>query len=179
MARTIPAGDLTCDAVHGTIQAFEPADENGGAETVESMQPDTRLRPARTLETLTATQSLRLLARAQIGRAVFTVGALPAVVPVTFAVDGDGVVIRTGADTRLAGSADGQVMAFEVDELDTVNRTGWSVVVTGVAEIVTDADERAQADTSVLAWTPGDRDVFIRLPFGMVTGRRIAGPSPS
>ena len=50
---------------------------------------------------LTQDECLRLLATAPVGRFVFTVGALPAVVPVAFAVDADAVIARTTASLVL------------------------------------------------------------------------------
>jgi nitroimidazol reductase NimA-like FMN-containing flavoprotein (pyridoxamine 5'-phosphate oxidase superfamily) len=127
----------------------------------------------RSLEALSHDECLELLGRAQVGRVVFTMGALPAVVPVTFAVQDTAILTRTAADTRLAKAAKGAVLAFQVDELDAASRTGWSVVVTGVAELVTDADERRRLDGLLEPWAPGERDVFIRVPLTMVSGRRI------
>jgi nitroimidazol reductase NimA-like FMN-containing flavoprotein (pyridoxamine 5'-phosphate oxidase superfamily) len=133
----------------------------------------------RSLEMLSHKDCLALLGLAHIGRAVFTVAALPAIVPVTFGVHDDAVVLCTSADSRLAVAANGSVLAFQVDELDPVSRTGWSVVVTGVAELVTDPAERVRLSGLVAPWAPGQRDVFIRLPFTVVTGRRIGvAPSP-
>ena len=53
---------------------------------------------------------------ASIGRVVFTDGGLPVVLPVTFVLDGDAVVFRTRAGSRLAGITSGSVLAFEVDD---------------------------------------------------------------
>jgi nitroimidazol reductase NimA-like FMN-containing flavoprotein (pyridoxamine 5'-phosphate oxidase superfamily) len=127
----------------------------------------------RSLEALSHDECLELLGRAQVGRVVFTMGALPAVVPVTFALQDAAILTRTAADTRLAKAAKGAVLAFQVDELDAASRTGWSVVVTGVAELVTDTDERRRLDGLLEPWAPGERDVFIRVPLTMVSGRRI------
>jgi nitroimidazol reductase NimA-like FMN-containing flavoprotein (pyridoxamine 5'-phosphate oxidase superfamily) len=127
----------------------------------------------RSLEALSHDECLDLLGRAQVGRVVFTMGALPAVVPVTFALQDAAILTRTAADTRLAKAAKGAVLAFQVDELDAASRTGWSVVVTGVAELVTDTDERRRLDGLLEPWAPGERDVFIRVPLTMVSGRRI------
>ena len=131
----------------------------------------------RSLRALSPSESVDLLSRAQVGRVVFTERALPAVVPATFAVHGESVVLRTAADTRLATAADGGVLAFEADDLDPVTRTGWSVLVTGVAELVTDPAERDRIHRAVTPWAPGDQDVCIRLPLTVVTGRRIASSS--
>ena len=77
-------------------------------------------------------------------------GSASPALPVTFAVLDHAVVLRTAADTRLAAAADGAVRAFEVDEVDPVTRTGWSVVVTGVAEVGSErsAGDCVTADTS-------------------------------
>jgi nitroimidazol reductase NimA-like FMN-containing flavoprotein (pyridoxamine 5'-phosphate oxidase superfamily) len=125
------------------------------------------------MEALSVDECLDLLTRARVGRVVFTLGALPAVVPVTFVLASDAIITRTAEDTRLANAADGAVLAFQADDLDPLTRTGWSVVVTGVAEIVTDADERAIVGELLDPWAPGQRDVFVRVPLTMVTGRRI------
>jgi uncharacterized protein len=114
-----------------------------------------------------------LLGATQVGRVVFTLGALPAIVPVTFAVQRDALIVFTTADTQVAGAANRGVIAFEVDDVDPVTRTGWSVVVTGIAETVTDPCERARIHADSAPWIPGPNDVLIRLPFTLVAGRRI------
>ncbi|MGZ4435308.1 MAG: pyridoxamine 5'-phosphate oxidase family protein [Trebonia sp.] len=126
----------------------------------------------RSLIALPQRDCVELLAGAQVGRVVFTERALPAVLPITFAIYDDALVFCTG-DTRLAAAAGRGVLAFEADEIDPASRTGWSVVVTGIAEVVTDPLERARIHTIVQPWAPGHRDVFIRLPLTVVTGRRI------
>ena len=130
-------------------------------------------RELRSPELMSYGECLRLLSCAQVGRVVFTVAALPAVLPVTFAVADAAIVMCTGVDTRLAAAADGGVLAFEVDEVDPTSRTGWSVVVTGVAELVSDALARLRLHGVVAPGAPGHHDVFIRLPLTVVSGRRI------
>jgi uncharacterized protein len=127
----------------------------------------------RSLELLSRRDCVALLTAAQVGRVVFTVAALPAIVPVSFAVHEDAIMMCTAADTRLAAAADRGVLAFEVDDLNAASRTGWSVVVTGVAEHVTDPLRRARIHGMVSPWAPGHHDVFIRLPMTVVSGRRI------
>lgn len=133
----------------------------------------------RSLELLSHHECVQLLTGAQVGRVVFTMAALPAVVPVTFAVHEDAVVMCTAAETRLAAAADGGVLAFEIDELDPRTRTGWSVVVTGVAKLVADPLMSSRLHGIVAPWAPGHHDVFIRLPLTVVSGRRIVATSPA
>jgi nitroimidazol reductase NimA-like FMN-containing flavoprotein (pyridoxamine 5'-phosphate oxidase superfamily) len=128
----------------------------------------------RSLEALSLPEAVALLATAAVGRVVFTVGALPAVVPVTFAVHAGAVVLRTAVGTRLAAAADGSVMSLQADEVDPDARTGWSVVVTGLSELVTDAAARSVIHALVEPWAPGQHEVYVRIPLTVVTGRRVA-----
>ena len=128
----------------------------------------------RSLEALSPAEAVALLATAAVGRVVFTAGALPAVVPVTFAVHAGAVVLRTAAGSRLAGAADGSVLSLQADDVDPDARTGWSVVVTGMSEVVIDAAARAVIHGLVEPWAPGQHDVYVRIPLTVVTGRRVA-----
>lgn len=119
----------------------------------------------------------RLLAQVQIGRVVATAGALPLVVPVAFALDGRAVVFRTSSGGTLAAATNGTVVAFEADLVDVAQRTGWSVVVTGVAAPVAQVSELVRAEQlGLTAWAPGRRNHFVRITPGLVTGRRLSGP---
>jgi len=125
------------------------------------------------LESISRREAVELLSTAVVGRMVFTNAALPAVVPVTFAVHDEAVVLRTAAYTRLAAAADGGVVALEADDVDRVSRTGWSVVVTGVAEVVNDVRQQAIIRSVVEPFAPGHHEVYVRLPLTVVTGRRV------
>ncbi|MGX4689074.1 pyridoxamine 5'-phosphate oxidase family protein [Streptomyces sp. JNUCC 63] len=120
-------------------------------------------------------ECLRLLGKVPVGRVVYTRQALPAVLPVNFALDTDAsVLVRTSARSDLVRAVDGVVVAFEADEFATETRSGWSVVVTGRAHVVTDPAEherllRAGPDS----WMPIQDDVFIRIEAAMVTGREL------
>ncbi|MEU3980838.1 pyridoxamine 5'-phosphate oxidase family protein [Streptomyces sp. NPDC026672] len=121
-------------------------------------------------------ECLRLLAKAAVGRIVHTRQALPAVLPVTFALDDDGtVLLRTSAASELVRAIDGSVVAFEADQVDVVRQSGWSVVVTGAAAVVTDAAEHARlVRTGPRSWVPAPQEVFVRIAPELVTGRELA-----
>lgn len=131
------------------------------------------------LEVLTRDECLRLLGRATLGRLAITSGALPMVLPVNFRLVGERIVFRTGAGTKLDAATNGNVVAFEVDDMDPLWHTGWSVVVTGVASEVTDPADRAElADVGIPRWAPTDADRIVTVSTAVVSGRRM-GPAPA
>jgi len=116
----------------------------------------------------------RLIAGQTVGRVVYTDGALPAVVPVNYVLDGHHLVFRTTPGSRMARGVVDQVVAFEVDQIDAEVRTGWSVVVTGIAKALTEPGEMARALGLGLApWAGGRRELFVSITPGLVTGRFI------
>jgi len=122
-------------------------------------------------------ECLRLLGRAPVGRIVHTRQALPAVLPVNFTLDhDDAVLLRASADSELVRAIDGSVVAFEADEVDAVAHSGWSVVVTGPATVVTDPTEHERmVRTGPRSWVPSSQEVFVRIEPELVTGRELVG----
>ena len=94
-----------------------------------------------------------------------------------YAVDQSGViVIRTNAGTKLA-AADHANVTFEVDYIDQRTRSGWSVLVRGLAEEVT-SEHRAELIERTMAsgvepWAPGHRGHWMRLIPHSISGRWI------
>ncbi|MEU6641867.1 pyridoxamine 5'-phosphate oxidase family protein [Saccharomonospora sp. NPDC046836] len=125
------------------------------------------------MHALTEQECLDLLPTVRLGRVVFNQDALPAIRTVNFVVDGRSIIVRTthnGCLARLHQS----VVAFEADEVDADLRCGWSVVVLGRAQRITDIDTIvALCDPSSRSWAPGARDLFLRIPVEMVSGRRL------
>ncbi|MDH6484606.1 pyridoxamine 5'-phosphate oxidase family protein [Streptomyces sp. SAI-127] len=120
-------------------------------------------------------ECLRLMAKASIGRIVYTRRALPAVLPINFTLDGDGtVLLRTSAASELVRAIDDTVVAFEADDVDVARHSGWSVVVTGTATVVTDpAEHERLARTGPASWVPAPQEVFVRIEAELVTGREL------
>ena len=137
-----------------------------------------RLVDSRTgIEVLEREECLRLLAADDIGRLAVVSGGAPIIFPVNYAMDGEAVVIRTDPGTKL--DAGGRAPAcFEIDGLDRVRRAGWSVVVTGRLEEVTEFSSRDLARVRELEVHPwaGDRSHWLRLAPTAITGRRV-GPA--
>jgi len=122
-------------------------------------------------------ECLRLLAGTPVGRIVHTQRALPSVLPVNFCLDADSsVLLRTSASSDLALRMDGAVVAFEADEIDVRRRSGWSVVITGHATLVTDPAECTRLErTGPESWVAAPQQAFIRIEPELVTGRELVG----
>ncbi|WP_369153354.1 pyridoxamine 5'-phosphate oxidase family protein [Streptomyces sp. R17] len=122
-------------------------------------------------------ECLRLMAKVPVGRIVFTRRALPAVLPVNFSLDdGGAVLLRISAAADLVRAIDGAVVAFEADDVDAATHSGWSVVVTGSAAVVTDpAEHERLARTGPVSWVPAPQEVFVRIAPELVTGRELIG----
>jgi uncharacterized protein len=126
----------------------------------------------RIVQTLTRSECDELLAIRQVGRVVLSAAALPTAVPVPYSMVGGDVVFRPGADVHLAPA--GTVVAFEVDDFDVRARMGWSVIATGIAAVVTDADELlALAEQNVPSWLNVHDLRYVRLTLGPVSGQRV------
>jgi uncharacterized protein len=130
----------------------------------------------RQLVELDAGECYRLLRTQQIGRLGVNATHYPLIFPVNYALDRDVIVMRMAAGTKLA-AADHANVTFEVDEIDQRTRSGWSVLVRGLAEEVTSA-HRAELiarteDTGVTPWAPGEHGHWMRLIPQAVSGRRI------
>lgn len=131
---------------------------------------------------LSRAECLNLMASARVGRLVYTDRALPAVVPLRFFLDGEGVLVPMGADSALAAAIHNTVVAFHADDLDPVTLTGWSVTVIGQARPVVGPAEIARLSSIHCLRMRGTRGHFARISLGFVSGGRfgaMAGESAS
>ena len=139
-----------------------------GYDTIEQQ------RMVMTIAQLPVDECWRRLAEVTTGRLCFVEAGEPMVLPVNHAVDGHRLVIRTARGTAVHRLADGRSVAYEADALTPVTREGWSVVVRGLIEELTDEDELARAQALGLhPWASGCRDHYLQLSPWAVTGRQI------
>ncbi|MGW5437496.1 pyridoxamine 5'-phosphate oxidase family protein [Nocardia asteroides] len=121
-------------------------------------------------------EALRLVAGAPFGRVVFTRDALPAIRPVNHLVDGEAIIVRTRVTSRLTSAVHGNapvVVAYAVDDIDPVRRTGWSVMVTGFARTVTDPDRVARYERLLCPWVGRVMDTVLAIEPEIVAGIRL------
>ncbi|MFX0577876.1 pyridoxamine 5'-phosphate oxidase family protein [Nocardia nepalensis] len=131
----------------------------------------------RAIVELDRASALDLLASVPIGRVVFSRNALPAIRPVNHLVEADGrIIVRTRLTSRLTSAVRGNsdvVVAYEADEIDPLLRTGWSVVVTGLARPVTDPERIARYERLLHPWVDQLMDTVIEIEPSIVSGIRL------
>lgn len=124
----------------------------------------------RVLLELTHDECFELLRTQPVGRFAAAVpGEGPIVVPVNFIVDGDVIVFRSDMGTKIAALRHGPV-SFQVDWIDWMHKTGWSVLARGVAYEATHFEVE---HLDVNPWSSGDKRHWVRLVITEITGRRI------
>lgn len=107
---------------------------------------------------------------ASVGRLATALGEQPDIFPVNYVVDGMSIVFRTAEGTKLAEMVLNRNVAFEADGWD--EQGGWSVVLRGKAERITDADELARAEKLPLRpFLATAKTNFVRIAPGTISGR--------
>jgi nitroimidazol reductase NimA-like FMN-containing flavoprotein (pyridoxamine 5'-phosphate oxidase superfamily) len=126
------------------------------------------------LEILPFDECLRLLASVPVGRIGFVASGEMVVLPVNHVVDGQDVVFRTTHGSKLSAAEGEYLVAFEVDHYDEQTHSGWSVLMTGRAEMVdAEADVERMSRHGLRPWvTAVQRAFWIRIRPTSISGRR-------
>jgi uncharacterized protein len=130
------------------------------------------------LEILDREECLRLLGLATLGRIGFTSAALPSVLPVTYHLDQNRILVHTTRGSRLDAALKDAVVAFEADALDPVDHSGWSVALTGIAtELDPGTIDGAHRDP-VAVWAPTGHETVLAISIDLISGRRSMTDAP-
>ena len=123
------------------------------------------------LEVLDTAECWELLGRTPVGRVAFLEEGELTILPVNHAVVGHRVVFRTLKGSLLHEALMKEPVAFQVDDFDPATRTGWSVLIRGVADVVDD-DQLGEVDLQ--PWADAvDRQDWVQVQAEEITGRRI------
>lgn len=121
---------------------------------------------------LTEEESWELLAGQKLGRLATSVAGEPEIFPVSFAVSGQRIFLRTKPGTKLAEVTISPRVAFEADELG--DDAAWSVVVKGRAQVLErDVDLDEARATGLVTYVEDGKTVWIRITPSEVSGRRL------
>jgi len=96
------------------------------------------------------------------------------ILPVSHVVDGQNPVFRTAHGSKLSAAEGQDLVCFEADDYDERARAGWSVVVTGRAEVIYEESEVQRLNQHDLhPWVSAvEHPFWIRIRATSVTGRR-------
>ncbi len=141
--------------------------------------PEPATHPDTEMLNLDRSDCLRLLATTGVGRIAISVPEWdhPVIRPVNYLFDtaSQSVLIRTAPGSKLHATLRSARAAFEIDGIDEAGRVGWSVIIVGVSEEITNAVELRRIEGLGLEpWAPGRKDHWIRIRANTVSGRRIA-----
>jgi nitroimidazol reductase NimA-like FMN-containing flavoprotein (pyridoxamine 5'-phosphate oxidase superfamily) len=118
-----------------------------------------------------------LLGTHHLGRLAIVIEDRPRIFPLNYAVAEGRVVFRTQPGSKLHHGP-GSAACFEIDEYDQGTSMAWSVMVVGVLQDITDAnDERSRAlrRLAVEPVAPGPRLHWLALKADEVSGRSFRG----
>lgn len=150
-----------------------------GPSTLPAGRPEAEHRGVNEIAELTRHECELLLRAGVFGRMVFPGPRGPEIVPVNYVATADAVLVRTAPGTLLDRCADGATLVFEVDHVDYERWHGWSVVVRGRGEALTEdqlsADERRIPGPP--RWVPRAAESWIRLRWDELSGRRLGAAS--
>jgi nitroimidazol reductase NimA-like FMN-containing flavoprotein (pyridoxamine 5'-phosphate oxidase superfamily) len=110
-----------------------------------------------------------------VGRLAFVRDGDIEVLPVNHCVVDRTIAFRAAGGSKLTAAYYGDVVAFQVDSYDPRRRTGWSVLVKGRVELVTDSSLVARLDAAGLrTWSPSaPRAEWVVIRADGVSGRRL------
>jgi uncharacterized protein len=126
------------------------------------------------LEVLGYEACQELLRGRNVGRVAIVVAGAPTIFPVVYTVAGASIVFRSPVGSKLDAAERSQPIAFEIDAHDDDARRGWSVLVTGVADLIDDPEIVAGLEALGLdSWALDDAGElqWVRLRAESVTGR--------
>jgi nitroimidazol reductase NimA-like FMN-containing flavoprotein (pyridoxamine 5'-phosphate oxidase superfamily) len=127
------------------------------------------------VDTLTRDESLQLLQdKSFVGRVGFMTDGHLMVLPVNYLAEEDAVFFCTAQGTKLSALHSGAEVAFEVDSSQPLYHSGWSVLVNGTAEEVTDAAELDRLRRGPLkSWAVAASQHWVRISIDTISGRQI------
>ncbi|MFE3324442.1 pyridoxamine 5'-phosphate oxidase family protein [Streptomyces sp. NPDC059176] len=121
---------------------------------------------------VSGTEALWLLGGAAQGRLVYVQRESPVVRPAVHLLQYGRLIVRTPAQAAaVSGRA---VFTYQADEIRVPEGTGWSVAVSGPAEVITDPDEAAHYRRTLPGWIYGPHDTLMRVHPQTVTGFQLA-----
>ena len=124
---------------------------------------------------LTRDECLALLrGNRYLGRIGYVVDGVPVIVPVNFVLDDESVVFSTNQGSKLSWLGNHSRVAFQVDQGRPFDESGWSVLVRGTAQEVTDQAEVRALRRGPRSWaTAPATEHWVRITIEEISGRQL------
>lgn len=138
----------------------------------DDLTKQTPQRPS-VLDEIPGDECVALLARARLGRVAFVRSTGPVVIPVNYVWSEGRVIFRTSPNNSWVWVLRHGRAAFEVEDIDEVTHSGWTVLVQGRAAHLDTKDLTDPALQNLRPWAAGERPLHIAITPTSVTGRRL------
>jgi len=125
------------------------------------------------LQELSHQECLELLAEKVVGRVAYVKDDGPVVLPVNYVLDQGTVLFSTSAAGHMADYLRDGTVAFQVDEVDEVTESGWSVLLRGLATFEQPTATKSTNQPRPSPWVQGSRNLTVRITPQVLTGRRL------
>lgn len=126
------------------------------------------------LEVMAVEECHELLAAQPVGRLAFVDAGEAVVLPVAYRYHRHQVVFLTVPGAKLDAAVMANPVSFEIDGWDEGSQRGWSVLVRGFGDEVTDPDELAElSELGLKPWVASELSRWVRIVATELTGRRI------
>lgn len=126
------------------------------------------------MDVLTDEQCWELLDANQIGRLATVVGGQVDIFPVNYLVSDRQIYFKTAEGSKLASVMAHHEVAFEIDGFSEQTNEAWSVVLGGVARVLTHDDEMDAAETLPLfPWNTAPKNRYVVIEPVSLSGRRF------
>ncbi|MFT5223957.1 MAG: nitroimidazol reductase NimA-like FMN-containing flavoprotein [Glaciecola sp.] len=133
--------------------------------------------PPEAIPVLSEAACRSLLASQYVGRLGYILHDRPVIVPVNYRVDdttGD-ILVFSRPGKKLEAARHGNSLCFQIDGTDDLRHGGWSVLVSGCAQVIEAPDARTIAEEQRLRpWPEATAGMaLIRLTPESIEGRRL------
>lgn len=126
------------------------------------------------MDVLSEEQCWELLNRDQIGRLGVVVAGRPDIFPVNYLLHEGEIYFKTAEGSKLASIMTHREVAFEVDGYDEETNEAWSVVVNGMARVLTHEEDEEQArGLPITPWHIEPKRHFVVIEPSELSGRRF------
>ena len=119
---------------------------------------------------VSAAEALWLVEGSSPGRLVYVQREQTLVRPARHVWEYGRLIVRAPVQTAAVPEA----VTYQVDEIRVVAGTGWTVTVSGRAEVIGDPNEAAHYRRTLAGWSHGPHDTVLRIHPKTVTGFRLA-----